>query len=196
MKVWRKSRSKAPGEGDIVGITGFEDVFIGETITDNEEREALPFVHIDPPTITMKICVNDSPPGRSRRQVAHRPSDQGSSRPRKPAPTSPSASPRPKSPVTLKSRLVAKCRSPSWSNKCAAKALRFSSPALRLFSSAAKMVHCWNPWRLLYVDVPPDNLGDVLQSLAGRKAEITNMQHNPHNVLVEATHPNPRIDRF
>ena len=41
MKAWRRSRSKAPAEGDIVGITGFEDVFIGETITDTEEREAL-----------------------------------------------------------------------------------------------------------------------------------------------------------
>ncbi len=38
----------------------------------------------------------------------------------------------------------------------------------------------------LYVDVPNEDLGGVLQSLAGRKADIINMQHNPHNVLVEA----------
>jgi GTP-binding protein len=39
------------------------------------------------------------------------------------------------------------------------------------------------------VDVPTDNLGDILQSLAGRKAEIVNMEHNPHSVLVEAVIP-------
>ena len=48
-------------EGDIVGICGFEDVFIGETITDSEERLPLPFIDIDPPTITMQICINDGP---------------------------------------------------------------------------------------------------------------------------------------
>src|SRR5882724_4877880 len=48
-------------EGDIVGLCGFEDAFIGETITDTEERTGLPFVDIDPPTISMKICINDGP---------------------------------------------------------------------------------------------------------------------------------------
>src|SRR5579872_2389071 len=47
--------------GDIIGVTGFEDVFIGETITDTEERQPLPFVPIDPPTIQMQFAVNDSP---------------------------------------------------------------------------------------------------------------------------------------
>src|SRR5258708_4402407 len=47
--------------GEIVGLTGFEDVYIGETLTDREERPALQFVDIDPPTIRMQILVNDSP---------------------------------------------------------------------------------------------------------------------------------------
>src|SRR5436190_11151238 len=47
--------------GDIVGLTGFEDVFIGETITDTEDRQPLPFVPIDPPTIQMEFAVNDGP---------------------------------------------------------------------------------------------------------------------------------------
>ena len=45
------------------------------------------------------------------------------------------------------------------------------------------------PYENLTVDVPNENLGDILQSLAGRKAEITNMVHNPHSVLVEAIIP-------
>src|SRR5204862_950679 len=47
--------------GDGVGLTGFEDVFIGETITDSEERAPLPFEPIDPPTIQMQFAVNDGP---------------------------------------------------------------------------------------------------------------------------------------
>ena len=47
--------------GDVVGVTGFKDVFIGETITDNVLREPLPFVPIDPPTIQMQFAVNDGP---------------------------------------------------------------------------------------------------------------------------------------
>ena len=47
--------------GDIVGLTGFEDVFIGETLCDSEARSALPYIPIDPPTIQMEFAVNDSP---------------------------------------------------------------------------------------------------------------------------------------
>ncbi|MBT6240038.1 MAG: GTP-binding protein, partial [Verrucomicrobia bacterium] len=49
------------GAGDIIGLTGFENVEIGETITDNEEAEPLPFVPVDPPTICMQFAVNDGP---------------------------------------------------------------------------------------------------------------------------------------
>jgi GTP-binding protein len=52
------------------------------------------------------------------------------------------------------------------------------------------------PMETLYVDVPPDNLGDILQTLAARKAEITNMEHHPHSVLVEAVIPTRGIIGF
>src|SRR5207244_5734791 len=42
-------------------LTCFEEVVISETITDNIEREPLPFVPIDPPTIQMQFAVNDGP---------------------------------------------------------------------------------------------------------------------------------------
>jgi GTP-binding protein len=45
------------------------------------------------------------------------------------------------------------------------------------------------PMETLYVDVPNENLGDILQSLAGRKADIINMEHNPHSVTVQAIIP-------
>ncbi|MFI3291121.1 MAG: translational GTPase TypA [Opitutales bacterium] len=47
--------------GNIVGISGFEGVEIGECLCGTEEMEALPFVAIDPPTISMEISINDGP---------------------------------------------------------------------------------------------------------------------------------------
>lgn len=47
--------------GEIVAISGIEDVNIGETICDLEKIEPLPFVDIDEPTISMTFSVNNSP---------------------------------------------------------------------------------------------------------------------------------------
>lgn len=47
--------------GNIVGLAGFEDVDIGETIAADQEDEPLPFVEIDPPTVMMSFAVNDGP---------------------------------------------------------------------------------------------------------------------------------------
>jgi len=49
------------GAGHIVGLSGFEDVDIGETIAATAESEAIPFVEIDPPTVMMSFAVNDGP---------------------------------------------------------------------------------------------------------------------------------------
>lgn len=47
--------------GDIVGIAGFGDIQIGETIACLDEPEALPLIKIDEPTLQMNFSVNDSP---------------------------------------------------------------------------------------------------------------------------------------
>ena len=49
------------GMGDIVAVSGVVDANIGETIADSSAPEALPFVHIDEPTLNMNFMVNDSP---------------------------------------------------------------------------------------------------------------------------------------
>ena len=49
------------GPGDIVAVTGFDDVNIGETITDPEDPRPLPPVTVDEPTVSMVFSVNDSP---------------------------------------------------------------------------------------------------------------------------------------
>ncbi|MGL4761493.1 MAG: translational GTPase TypA [Sarcina sp.] len=47
--------------GDIIAISGINDVNIGETIADAGTPEALPFVKIDEPTLSMNFMVNNSP---------------------------------------------------------------------------------------------------------------------------------------
>ena len=47
--------------GDIVAVSGFEDLLIGDTICPPALAEPLPFVKIDEPTVSMNFCVNDSP---------------------------------------------------------------------------------------------------------------------------------------
>lgn len=47
--------------GDIVGIAGFDDISIGETISSVDDPVALPLIHVDEPTLQMNFSVNDSP---------------------------------------------------------------------------------------------------------------------------------------
>ncbi len=47
--------------GDIVAVTGMEDLSVGETITDPQNPTVLPMLAIDEPTISMQFLVNDGP---------------------------------------------------------------------------------------------------------------------------------------
>ncbi len=49
------------GPGEIVALAGFEEVHIGETVTDPENPQPLPPVLVDEPTVSMVFCVNASP---------------------------------------------------------------------------------------------------------------------------------------
>ncbi|MDP1719370.1 MAG: translational GTPase TypA [bacterium] len=49
------------GAGDIVAISGIDDISIGETIADIDHPDALPIIKIDEPTIKMTFGVNTSP---------------------------------------------------------------------------------------------------------------------------------------
>ncbi|MDR2945241.1 MAG: translational GTPase TypA [Candidatus Adiutrix sp.] len=47
--------------GDIVALAGLEDAYIGDTVSDPENPEALPTVVVDEPTLSMEFSVNSSP---------------------------------------------------------------------------------------------------------------------------------------
>src|SRR5690625_1150753 len=47
--------------GDIVAVTGMEDINVGETVCDKDHPEPLPLLRIDEPTLQMTFLVNNSP---------------------------------------------------------------------------------------------------------------------------------------
>jgi GTP-binding protein len=174
--------------GEIVGLTGFEEVFIGETLTDREERAPLQFVDIDPPTIRMRILVNDSPfAGREGKFVTAR---------------------------HIRERLIRETRgnvSLQVSDTETAGAFEINArgemqiailveqmrrEGYEVMVSRPEVIfhrdensNLLEPIENLYVEVPNDNLGDVLQSIAGRKGEVTAMDHHANRVSVEAIIP-------
>jgi GTP-binding protein len=187
-KGMQKVELKHASAGDIVGLTGFEDVYIGETITDTEERLPLPFVDIDPPTITMGICINDGPlAGREGKLLTAR---------------------------QIRERLVRETRtnvSIIFSDTDTAGQFELQArgemqiailveqmrrEGFELLVSRPEVIFhrdehgkLMEPIESVYVDVPNDNLGDILQSLAARKASIISMNHAPTTVTVEAEVP-------
>lgn len=47
--------------GDLIAVSGMEDINVGETVVDPEHPEALTPLRIDPPTLQMTFRTNDSP---------------------------------------------------------------------------------------------------------------------------------------
>jgi GTP-binding protein len=47
--------------GDIIVLSGVEDVTIGDTICTAESPKALPRIHVDDPTVAMRFAINSSP---------------------------------------------------------------------------------------------------------------------------------------
>jgi GTP-binding protein len=174
--------------GDIIGLTAFEEVYIGETLTDREERTPLQFVDIDPPTIRMRILVNDSPfAGREGKFVTAR---------------------------HVRERLIRETRgNVSLQVKDTDSAGAFEINArgemqiailveqmrregYEVMVSRPEVIFkrddngsLLEPIENLYVEVPNENLGDVLQSIAARKGEVVAMDHHPTRVSVEAIIP-------
>src|SRR5258705_8611440 len=162
--------------GDIIGITGFEDVFIGETLTDSIDREPLPFVPIDPPTIQMQFAVNDGPlAGNDGKLVTAR---------------------------HIWERLVKEVRtnvalrialtdvpnifsvSGRGEMQIAILVEQMRREGHEVLVSRPEVIYrkdadgkLLEPIEKLYIEIPKSAMGDVLQNLANRKAQITNMNH-------------------
>ena len=174
--------------GDVVGLTGFDDVFIGETIADSPERLPLPFVPIDPPTIQMQFAVNDGPlAGLDGQLVTAR---------------------------HIWERLVKEVRT-----NVALRIEQTDAPNIFNVSGRGEMQiailveqmrreghevlvsrpeviyrkdpngHLLEPIERLFVEIPKDAMGVILENLAGRKAEIQSLNHHGEQVSLEALIP-------
>jgi GTP-binding protein len=180
--------TKHASAGEIVGLAGFEDVYIGETLTDREERVPLQFVDIDPPTIRMRILVNDSPfAGREGKFVTAR---------------------------HIRERLIRETRGnvslqindtetagafeihARGEMQIAILVEQMRREGYEVMVSRPEVIFqrdpngdVLEPIENLYVDVPNENLGDVVQSLAARKGEIVHTDHHASRVSVEAIVP-------
>ena len=187
-KGLQKIELQEASAGDIVGICGFEEAYIGETITDNETREPLAFVDIDPPTLTMKICINDGPlVGKEGKLVTARQIKERLTRE-----TRTNVSIEVKE-TELAGHFQIKARGEM---QIAVIVEQMRREGFELLVSRPEVIYkrgeggkLLEPIENVYVDVPPDNLGDILQSLAGRKAEIVNMDHKTKSVTVQAEAP-------
>jgi GTP-binding protein len=69
----KRQEVETAAAGEIVVVSGIEDVTIGETLADAENPVALPPIAVDEPTVSMTFRVNDSPlAGREGRYVTSR----------------------------------------------------------------------------------------------------------------------------
>ncbi len=57
----KKTETLSALAGEIIAVSGIEDINIGDTLCSPDSVEPVPFVNIDEPTISMKFVVNDSP---------------------------------------------------------------------------------------------------------------------------------------
>ncbi|MGA3141524.1 MAG: translational GTPase TypA [Verrucomicrobiota bacterium] len=174
--------------GDIVGITGFEDVFIGETIADKPERGALPYIPIDPPTIQMEFAVNDSPlAGQDGKLVTARhiwERLQKEIRTNVALRIKQTADPkifevegRGEMQIAI---LVEQMRREGYE-------VLVSRPEV-LYKKDAKG-NMLEPIEKLFLEIPQEFMGVVMENLSGRKAEITSMNHHADQVTIEALIP-------
>jgi GTP-binding protein len=170
--------------GDIIGLAGFEDIDIGDTLAASIEGEALPFVEIDPATIQMEFSVNDGPlAGKDGKKVTSR---------------------------QIRERLIRETQSNiSISIEDTDKATTFRVNArgamqiailvetmrregFEVLVSRPNVLYkemngqrC-EPIEKVWVEVHGDQLGGVMESLSKRKATITNLEHHHAGVTVEA----------
>ena len=174
--------------GDIIGLTGFEDVFIGETITDNADRLPLPYKPVDPPTIQMEFAVNDGPLAgqdgklvtarhirerlikETRTNVALRVADT-------PAPNIFAVSGRGEMQIAI---LVEQMRREGHE-------VLVSRP--EVIYRRDKDGNLLEPIERLFLEIPKMAMGEVLQNLAERKGEITAMNHHGEEISIEALIP-------
>ena len=182
------SSESSQGEaGNIVGIAGFDEVNIGETLCFTQEQEPLPFVDIDPPTIQMQFAVNDGPlAGRDGKLVTSRQIRERLFREVK-TNVSIQAEDSDKSGVfNVSARgamqisvLVETMRREGFE-------LLVSRPTV-ITKEVDGKIH--EPFETLWIELPEDCMGGIMENLSNRRGQMTNMETRNGTIFLEAEIP-------
>tara|TARA_Y100001970_G_scaffold294175_1_gene447972 strand:- start:10248 stop:12053 length:1806 start_codon:yes stop_codon:yes gene_type:complete len=161
--------------GDIVGLSGFDEVNIGETIACQDEPKPLPLIKVDEPTLQMTFIVNDSPfAGKEGKFVTSR---QLKNRLERELLTN----------VALR---VNETDSPDRFSVCGRGELHlgilietmrregfeFQISQPQVILREIDGIEC-EPIEALILDVPEESVGTCIEKLGTRKAEMKNMQN-------------------
>ena len=175
--------------GNIVGLAGFKEVDIGETIVKRRDQLALPFVEIDPPTIQMEFCVNDGPlGGRDGKLVTSRQIRERLLREKK-------------SNISINvedtehgSRFLVSARG---AMQIAVLVETMRREGYEVLVSRPTVIYREKdgvkeePYETLWIETPNDAVGGIMENLSNRRGQMTNMEpHSSGNsTFIEATIP-------
>lgn len=159
--------------GDIVCVAGLSDLGIGDTIADAQNPEALPFMEIDQPTLSMNFMVNDSPfAGKEgdfvtsrhlRDRLMKEIETNVSMRVKEITPDNFEVSGRGELHLSI---LIETMRREGYE-------LQVSKPTV--IYHEGENGERLEPFELLTIDVPEEFVGSVIEKLGPRKAEMKNM---------------------
>jgi len=171
--------------GNIVGLSGFEDVDIGDTLAFSEEAHALPFTQIDPPTLEMQFCVNDGPlVGQEGKLVTSRQLRERLMRELKQNVSIQIEDSEKAGIFNVKARgamqvavLVETMRREGFE-------LLVSRPTV--IEKKGPDGERQEPYETVWIEVPDECVGAIMQNLANRKGRLTNMEKLAHSTMLEA----------
>ena len=158
--------------GDLIAVSGMEDIFVGETVTPIDHQDSLPVLHIDEPTLQMTFVVNNSPfAGREGKFVTARKIEERlmaqlqtdvSLRVEPIGPDSWTVSGRGELHLSI---LIENMRREGFE-------LQVSRP--EVIEREIDGVKC-EPFERVQIDTPEEYMGSVIESLGMRKAEMQDM---------------------
>lgn len=158
--------------GDLIAVSGMEDINVGETVTPVDHQEALPVLRIDEPTLQMTFSVNNSPfagkEGKfvTARNIQDRLESQletdVSLRVESVGPDSWTVSGRGELHLSI---LIENMRREGFE-------LQVSKPEVIIKEIDGKK---YEPYERVQIDVPEENTGSVIESLGTRKGEMVDM---------------------
>jgi GTP-binding protein len=170
--------------GNIVGLAGFEDVDIGDTLDVREEAHALPFTQIDPPTLEMQFCVNDGPlVGQEGKLVTSRQLRERLMRELK---------------VNVSIQIEDSDKAGIFNVKArgamqvAVLVETMRREGFELLVSRPTVIEKvvdgqrQEPYETVWIEVPDECVGAIMQNLANRKGRLTNMEKLSHSTMIEA----------